>query len=721
MNKYLKFMKLRAFKLAAIAAIVISVSFFVFGNRSQSDELRRDLLVKVISFAIENGHYDPGDINDEFSEKAFYTYLDMMDYGKRFLIREDVRELEKYKDELDDAMVNVDFEFFDLSLDILERRIDEAQSIYREILSQPFDYSSKESWEADSDERAYAASKEELKEYWRKSLKYEAMTRIYDRQKTQKEAAEKGKNDTISTFAELEAESREKLLERYDDWFHRMEKLDEDDRLSVYVNALVNVLDPHTEYFPPRDKENFDIRFSGQLEGIGAQLTQKNAYVEVTKIIPGSPSWKQGELEVGDYILKVAQDGEEPVDVVDMRLDDAVQLIRGKKGTRVTLTIKKLDGNVMDITLVRDVVDMEETYAKSAVIRDDESSRNYGYIKLPSFYVDFTQINGKNCFDDVREEISKLKEENIDGLVFDLRDNGGGSLEDVVNIAGLFIEEGPVVQARGKRGQKRVLEDTDPSVQYDGPLVVMVNTISASASEIFAAAMQDYNRAIIVGGDHTYGKGTVQNFTELDRMVPRMPAGMTELGSLKMTVQKFYRINGDATQRKGVTPDIVFPDYYNYMDFGEKELDYAMPWDEIAPLTWSPWTLSYDKEYILDISNARIRKSDILNLVDENGKRMKDIRENTDLTLNYEDYTDMMVMREESGKKYKQIGKEVLDIQVQSAMADLPAIEADTSKQARTDAWIKDLKKDIYLVEAYHVLKDISDYQVKQALRKEDR
>ena len=714
-------MKIRFVKLSILAITLISLSLIVFANRSESDELRRDLLVKVISFALDNGHYDPGDMNDEFSEEAFDSYIKMLDYGKRFLIQEDIEELSKYRTEVDDAMVNVDFEFFDLSVDILERRIEQTQGMYRDILSKPFDFNQKETYEGDSEKRDFAKDLADLKEVWRVSLKYEALTRIYDRQKAQKEAAEKNENDTISTFAELEQETREKLLKRYDDWFHRMEKLDEDDRLAIYVNSIMAVFDPHTQYFPPREKENFDIRFSGQLEGIGAQLTQKNAYVEVNRIIPGSPSWKQGDLEVGDFILKVAQDGEEPVDIVDMRLDDAVQLIRGKKGTKVTLSVKKLDGTLMDITLVRDVVVLEETYAKSAVINDENSAKNYGYIKLPSFYVDFTQINGKNCYDDVQAEIAKLKEENIDGLVFDLRDNGGGSLEDVVNIAGLFIEEGPIVQARGKRGQKRVLSDTDPSVQYDGPLVVMVNTISASASEIFAAAMQDYNRAIIVGGDHTYGKGTVQNFTELDRMIPKKPVDMKDLGSLKMTVQKFYRINGDATQQKGVTPDIIFPDYYNYMEFGEKELDYAMPWDEISALEWSAWTPAFDKDYIIDISEERIRKNETLSLVDENGKRLRDIRENTSITLNYSDYADLMHNREEKGEKYKEIGKKVFDVNVQPLAADLPVIESDTSKKARSDAWISDLKKDIYLVEAYNVLKDISDYQLKQAVGKEDR
>jgi len=713
-------MNMRLLRISGLAVVLISISIIVLAFRgSDTDDLRRDLLFKVIHFAVEKGHYEPGDINDDFSEKAFSNYIEMVDYTKRFLLQEDIKALSKYKNDLDDALLDVDFEFFDLSVDILNKRVDESQKYYRDILAKPFDFEKDENFEADAEKREFATGKKELKEFWRKSLKYETLTRIYDAQKNQAEAAEKSDTVTIKSFAELEENAREKLLKRNDDWYHRMAKWDDNDRLSVYVNAFVNVFDPHTQYFPPRDKENFDIRFSGQLEGIGAQLTQKNAYVEVMKIIPGSPSWKQGELEVGDFILKVAQEDEEPIDIVDMRLDDAVQLIRGKKGTKVTLTIKKLDGTLQNITLVRDVVVLEETYAKSSIITDDETGDKYGYIKLPSFYVDFTKINGKNCFDDIKLEIDKLKEEKVDGIVFDLRDNGGGSLEDVVDIAGLFIEQGPIVQSRGRNGQKRTLSDKDAGVQYDGPLVVMVNTISASASEIFAAAMQDYNRAIIVGSDHTYGKGTVQNFTELDRMVPKKPADMTELGSLKMTVQKFYRINGGTTQLEGVTPDIVFPDYFNYMDFGEKDLDYAMPWDEISDLEYEKWIISFDKDYIIELSNKRIKGDELLTLVEENGKRLKEIRDFTNMSLEYNSYKSLIDERQVVAKKYKRIGKDTLDINVAVLQADLTEVMADTSKKARTDAWLVNLQKDVYLNEAYNVLKDISAYKVSNA-RKED-
>ncbi|MBC8487561.1 MAG: carboxy terminal-processing peptidase [Bacteroidetes bacterium] len=711
-------MNFRNIKLVAIAVLLIFASLLFISYQSSTDDLRRDLLVKVVSFAINSGHYHPGDIDDDFSVKAYNLYVERIDYAKRFLLKEDVEKLSKYKTELDDEMKNNDFEFFDISVSILNKRINESESYYKEALEKPFYFEKDEYYEFDPDKKYYAANKTELKERWRKSLKYETLTRLNDLIEEQEKAVEKSDTVQEKSFAELEGEAREKVLKRYDDWFHRMSKLDETDRLNIYINSLVNVFDPHTQYFPPKDKENFDIRFSGQLEGIGAQLTQKNAYIEVIKIIPGSPSWKQGELEVGDYILKVAQGDEEPVDVVDMRLDEAVLLIRGKKGTEARLTIKKLDGAIKEISIIRDVVVLEETYAKSAVIRDDESNRIFGYVKLPSFYIDFNKINGKNCFDDVKNEIEKLKQENVDGIIFDLRNNGGGSLEDVVKIAGLFIEEGPIVQSRGRKGMKKTYKDLDPEIQYGGPLIVMVNAISASASEIFAAAMQDYNRAIVIGGNSTYGKGTVQNFTELDRMVPKKPVDMKPLGALKMTVQKFYRVNGGATQLNGVTPDIVLPDYYNYMDFGERDLDNAMPWSEIFPLTYNKCTPSYDVDYIEEISKKRIKGDSILVLVDENGKRLKKLREDTEYSLNYENYKSRIEKREKSGEKYERIGKDTLGLTIEILKTDLPGVEADTSKKARTEAWITGLKKDVYLVEAVNILNDIDNYRSENA-RKE--
>jgi carboxyl-terminal processing protease len=713
-------MRSRYFKLGGIALLISVSSFLFIAFQNNTEDLRRDLLLKVISFAISNGHYNPGEINDDFSEKAFALYIERMDFGKRFLLQEDIEKLSKYKKELDNAMNDVNFEFFDLSVSILDKRTIESEAYCKEILSRPFDFTANDKVEIDAKKLDFAKDKNELKGRWNKLLKYETMNSLYDLDDEQKQASEKSDTVTIKSFTALEEKAREKVSKRYSEYFHRISKLNQDDRLDVYVNSLVNVFDPHTEYFPPKQKENFDIRFSGQLEGIGAQLTQRDYYIEVANIVPGSPSWKNGELEPGDIILKVAQGDEEFVDVVDMRLDEAVLLIRGKKGTMVRLSIKKkIDGALKEISLIRDVVVLEDTYAKSAIINDPKSGKNYGYLKLPSFYVDFGNVNGRNCYDDVKIEIEKLKSENVSGIIFDLRDDGGGSLEDVVKIAGLFIKDGPIVQSVGSKGAKKIHKDLDLQVQYDGTLVVMVNAISASASEIFAAAMQDYNRAIIIGGNSTYGKGTVQNFTELDRMVPKKPADMEDLGSLKMTVQKFYRIDGGATQRKGVIPDIIVPDYYNYMEFNESFTDYSMPWDEISSLSYSTWDLGFDKQYISTLSEKRINNDTIFNLIEENGKRLKDIRDNTNITLNYNEYAAEIDRREQEGKKYDRIGKDQLNIAINILKSDKAEIQSDTSKQARLDAWISGLKKDVYLLEATNILKDIDSYQIQNAKKEE--
>ncbi len=707
---------LRKFKILGIAILILATGFlFIHSSSNDSEKLRRELLLKVITFAIDNGHYQPMEMNDEYSEKAFKLYLERLDYGKRFLIEDDVKNLEKYRKDIDNEIASDNFDLLDFATSLLNKRTNEVQGFYKDLLKAPFDFDKEETYQFDPDKIGFAKNDAELKDRWRKVLKYETLTRIYDAKKAQDKAAEKSDTVTIKSFAALEKDARGKVQKRYEDYFHRLSQLNDDDQLDTYMNALVNVYDPHTEYFPPKDKENFDIQFSGQLEGIGAQLTQKNAYIEVNKIIPGSPSWKLGEPEVGDLILKVAQENQEPVDVVDMRLDDAVLLIRGKKGTKVTLTLKKPDGIVKNITLTRDVVVLEETYAKSAVIDDSETHKKIGYLKLPSFYVDFSEINGRNCFDDVADEIAKLKEENVEGIIFDLRDNGGGSLEDVVKIAGLFIQDGPIVQAKGRKGSIKIYKDTDPDIQYGGPLIVMVNATSASASEIFAAAMQDYNRAVIIGGNSTFGKGTVQNFTELDRMVPKKPADMKDLGSLKMTIQKFYRINGGATQLKGVIPDIIYPDYYNFMEIGEKDLDDAMPWDEISPLTYTKWTPLYDKEYIDKLSETRIKSDSIFILINENGKRLKELRDESELSLNFAKYSEITSKREQEAKKFDRIGKDTLGLAIDMLKADRPEILADTSKRAREDAWILSLKKDIYLSEATNIMKNIEEYDVEHA------
>jgi len=393
----------------------------------------------------------------------------------------------------------------------------------------------------------------------------------------QKKAKEKNDTVRIKNFEELEKSARAKVLKQNNDYFRRMGQLERKDYFALYLNAINGSYDPHTSFFPPKDKEDFDIRMSGQLEGIGATLQQKDEYIKVVNIVPGSPSWKQGELKAGDLILKVAQGDDEPLDLIGMRLDKAVKFIRGKKGTTVKLTVKKVDGSTKVISIIRDVVVIEATYAKSVIVTTKDTHKRIGYIYLPSFYVNFNKKGGgRRSADDVLKEINKLKTEGVDGMIIDLRNDGGGSLQDVVTMGGYFIKKGPIVQVKQKGKKAETLSDTDPKIQYDGPLAIMVNSNSASASEIFAAAMQDYGRGIIIG-EQSFGKGTVQNLIDLNRF---MPTKDKKLGKLKITIAKFYRITGSSTQKLGVMPEIEFPSIPR-TDFGEASRPSALKWDQI--------------------------------------------------------------------------------------------------------------------------------------------
>ena len=457
-----------------------AILLMVFAGFKVASPGKTDVLMQLIMQSLIANHYSSQDVNDEFSTQVYDLYVKRLDYNKRFFTQQDVDKLKKYRLKIDDDVRNGQQEFFSEAYDLITRRTKDAQKYYQDILAKPFDFNINESIEQDPDKLEYAGSEADLRERWRKNLKYSVMTRLYDKMKQQENDEE---DKEIKSFAELEKDAREKVLKMHDDWFKRMMRMDENDHMATFINAIANVYDPHTAYYPPKDKANFDIGMTGRLEGIGATLQEKEGYIHIVRIVPGSPSWKQGELEADDIILKVGQGSEEPVDVVDMPLDEAVQMIRGKKGTEVRLTVKKVSGVIKVIPIIRDVVVLEETYAKSAILEAPGSDEKIGYIQLPKFYADFTRSGGPNCSSDVKKEIAKLKDEGVSGIVFDLRNNGGGSLYDVVKMSGLFIENGPIVQVKSKGSPAEVLSDRDSKVHWDGPLVVMVNNFSASASD----------------------------------------------------------------------------------------------------------------------------------------------------------------------------------------------------------------------------------------------
>ncbi len=711
-----------------IGTSLLLVTFLLFGfttpvngdgdGDGDKDNKKNEILMQLMFKNLDKRHYEPQDLNNSFSKRVFKLYLDQVDYYKRFLLKEDFEQLNKYETELDDEVSQVNYDFLDIAVELINKRTLEAQAYYQEILAEPFQFDKDEMMSTDYDNRDYASSKEELKERWRQSLKYQTLTRYVSKIEEQEDIEEKLKDpekvkaerlDTVSikSYAQLEEEARKSILKTQDNWFKRMSQKTRNDQMASYLNALAGAYDPHTSYFAPKKKEDFDIRLSGRLEGIGATLNQKDGYIRVVNVVPGGPAYKQGQLKAEDLILKVGQGDEEPTDIVDMRLDDAVQLIRGKKGTKVMLTVKKVDGTTTKIPIIRDVVIIEEGYAKSSIIQEKEDTERIGYIKLPRFYADFNRTTGRHCAEDIEKELNKLKDQNVNGIILDLRNNGGGSLRDVVDMTGFFIEEGPIVQVKARGKSPEILSDDDPQVQYDGPLIVMVNKFSASASEILAAALQDYGRAVIVGSTSTYGKGTVQRFFDLDRAI-RGNSEIKPLGQVKMTIQKFYRVNGGSTQLKGVTPDIVLPDNYAYIETGERDQDFAMQWTEIDNIDYGQSvTKMKNLSTLKNNSKARVAANEAFQMVNKNAKRLETQKEMTKYPLNLEAYQKLNAERDEESKKYKDIFKDIDGLDVSNLAVDMPDIEIDESKKARNDEWIKDLKKDAYIEECLHIMSDM--------------
>lgn len=684
---------------------LLAAAYYPQPNNAEKEAV----LVKAVLSGFGQLHYQPKEIDDEFSAEIFDFYLDQVDGGRRFLTQEDIAKLEGYRMDIDDQADEGSFEFFNASVQMLEAALDKTQGYYREMLETPFEYHIQEEIELDGDKKPFAKNDEELQDYWRKYLKYETIERIVNKTKAQEE---KGEEEAPKPFEELEEEARAEVLEFLDDWYGRMRKLKREDRLSVYLNTFTHVFDPHSEYYKPIDKENFNIRFSGRLEGIGASLRTEGDYTKVVRIVVGGPAWKQKELEENDVILKVRQEDEdEPVDITGMVIDDVVQLIRGDKGTEVTLTVKKIDGSVQDITITRDVVVLEEQFAKSLIIDDEETEERIGYILLPSFYADFQNKNGRFCSKDVAAEIEKLKAKDVDGIILDLRYNGGGSLRDVVKMTGLFIEKGPIVQVKSRRSDAEVLRDTDSRVQYDGPLIVMVNSYSASASEILAAALQDYGRAVIVGSPSTFGKGTVQRFIDLDRTI-RGFNELKPLGEIKLTTQKFYRVDGGSTQLKGVTPDIILPDNFFYIKTGERDREYAMKWSEIEPVEYDQDVLKVDNiSKLRSNSEKRIEENPTFQKILANARRVEQQREHTSYPLELEAYKEMRETRQEQSDEFDGVMDQVVLENLRNLDEDLPAIEADESKKARNDEWLENVSKDIYIKETIAIMQDMIDQQ----------
>jgi len=682
----------------------ILVSGLVFGITLKNEDPNKDkLLLEIISYVLDRGHYDPKEINDAFSENVYMNYLENIDGQHRFFLKTDITTFDSYRYRIDDEIKSTELNFFNLSFTKLMERMDQVEGFYESILNIPFDFTIKEEINLDYENLPYATSIAELKKQWRKQFKLNALERFTFKKEEELNKVEKDSTYVPLSDREIEKDARQKIKENMKFFFEGYNDLERKDWFSVYINSIVIQFDPHTFYLAPSDKDRFDASMSGKFEGIGARLQKRNQEVKIVEIISGGPVWRDELIEVGDIILKVGQPNEEPVDISGMRLDDSILLIKGPKGTQVILTIKRVDGTIEDVVVTRDVVELEETYARSSLIKDDTGT--FGLIELPKFYINFEDYNARNAATDVKKELEQLKKNNVKGIILDLRNNGGGSLKTVVDMTGYFIDQGPVVQVKSTGGRKEVLKDTDSSIVWDGPLVVLVNEFSASASEIIAAALQDYKRAIVLGSKQTFGKGTVQNVFDLNRMITGGTYG--NLGALKVTTDKFYRINGRSTQLEGVKSDIVFPDQYAYVDMGEKDQDNPLAWDRITPANYVPYGKMDNYEYSLERSNQRLKENSFTKLIDEQALWVKERQEDNTYALDYESYKSEREKNKSYSERFKKLGKFESSYDFQW----LP--EAGTQEEVNEDLiekrsrWQKSLKKDIYISEAVEILKDL--------------
>lgn len=700
-------------RLPIVILMVVAASFLAFKtmgtghNNSTPPPSKYEQILRLIGEIFSQAHYSPQKIDDNFSKKIFNKYMSDLDGDKSMFLQADLDKLKKFETTIDDEIKGAPVEFFLAAGKIFNTRMEESSVIYIDFLAKPFEFTADENVSFDTDKIGFPKTDAERKERWRKKLKYMTLERYTDlldiREKN------KGKEGfVVKTDAELEKEAREKVKRAMDRTFERYRfKFTNDDKFNVFVNSITTTMDPHSEFFPPVDKRYFDEEMSGRFYGIGASLQYDDGNIKVSSVLSGSPAWKSGEIQAGDLIVKVAQGKEEPVELTGFIVTDAVKLIRGKKGTEVKLTLKKQDGTIKVVSLVRDEIVQDETFARSAIVQ--EGGSKIGYIFLPEFYADFDRPNGNRSYIDVQKEVVKLKEEKVDGIVIDLRNNGGGSLYDVVQMAGLFIEEGPIVQVKDREEKASVLKDKDKNVLYTGPLAVMVNEFSASASEIFAAAIQDYGRGVVIGSTSTYGKGTVQRNIGLD---PENGFSMSnaELGTVKLTLQKFYRINGGSTQLRGVNSDIVLPDNLEYLKVREKDNTYALTWDEINKSPYTNWNAGYNLETIKEYSNLRLENDPTFKLIKENTEWLS--RQNDkEYSLQIDKYKTEQIKLRSTIKQLESLLKLKGEMNVAALPAEKNRWAEDKAKQDRFNQWLKGLQKDIYLDQAIKVMNDMIGLQ----------
>jgi len=697
-------------KIFITSFLIFSLLFvsWKFSEVKFDDPNKDKLLIELLKYVLDKGHYQSLDINDELSKKVYNSYLDMIDPQKKYFLNSDLREFKKFEKLIDDQWLSYDLAFFNLTHTRLIQRINEVEMFLPSLFNSTFEFDIDENINVDFENLTFSKNDKERKERWRKQLKFSTLD-LYDiKILDQEKSIKSNKNYVVKSESQLLKESLKIVNDNINDIFDLMNDIQRKDWFSNYVNSFVSQYDPHTTYFKPEDKDRFDVNISGRFDGIGARLQKRDGGIEIVQIILGGPLWKDKKIEAGDEIIKVGEPGKDPINVIGMRIDDAIKLIKGPKGTIVELTVRrKTDNEIKTFPITRDEVVLEESYAKSTLINKD--NKTFGLITLPKFYVDFNDSKEINCATDVKNEIINLKKEGIEGLVLDLRNNGGGALQTVVDMTGLFIKTGPIVQVKSIGNRKKVLYDKDPSLLWDGPLVILVNQMSASASEIMAAALQDYERAVVIGSNNTFGKGTVQNVLDLNRFLSNSEF---DLGALKITTEKFYRINGGSVQLKGVESDIVTPNTYSHIDIGEADEKNPLKWDQIDKASYRKWDGYYNLESVINDSKLRVSKNELFNLIDQNAKWFSERRENKSYSLNYNTFKNEQKKNKLKLKKFDKV-KEYSNNLRFNLLSDQSSNIKDTDEyKENRKRWHNSLKSDIYVNESINVLLNLKTKKI---------
>lgn len=686
----------------AFLSISLLTIFIAATPLNEDPPTKNETIFRYVGAMLEQGHYSPKKIDDNFSKEIFSEFLKRLDPSKRILLEKDIAKLRKFETTIDDEIHGSPLAFFAAADEIYKNRIVEAEEMYKNYIEKPFEFTKDDVLELDADKVDFASNDSERKERWRKYLKWQTLDRYIDAQETQEKNKDK-KDFVVKSDQELEKEARAKVKKAMDKYFDRLRnKFDENQRFAMLVNTITNEMDPHTDFFPPVEKRSFDERLSGRFFGIGALLQQEDDKIKIKTVTTGGPAWKSGEIQANDFIVKVAQATGEAEDITGYTTDDAVKLIRGAEGSEVKITVQKPDGTLKTVSLIRAELKLDETFARSVII--NSGKHKIGLIDLPAFYADFQRPQAARCSQDVAKEVARLKAEGVEGIILDIRDNGGGSLQEVVNMVGLFIKTGPVVQIRDRAGRPSQMGDNDPTVLYDGPLVVMVNERSASASEIFASAIQDYKRGVVVGSSSTFGKGTVQRAFPVGGNGTGSGAG--DLGAVHLTLQKYYRVDGGATQLKGVESDIVLPGLYEAYKVREKDSPNALVWDEMPKAAYQTWTYAPDLVALQQKSSERLTTNGVFKEIKDKTNILADNRK-TARSLEIQKYKAQQKEVRDISTKVRNLTQLKDDLSVANLSSDLEAINSDSLKKDRNDFWVKYLKKDVYLGETLNIMSDV--------------